>query len=447
MKYLLLSTTLFLLGISSCKSIKNKTSAIKNSSTVKFEEFDLENGLHVILHQDNTAPVVVTSVMYRVGSKDDPIGRTGFAHFFEHLLFEGSENVKRGAFDMYLDEVGAMNNANTSFDRTYYYEIAPSNALERTLWLESERMLHAKVEKEGIETQRQVVKEERRLRYDNQPYATFIEEISKRLYTVHPYSHTPIGSMEDLDKAEEKDYKNFYKTYYVPNNAVLVLAGAINIKNASVLVKRYFKDIPRGATPPRVLIQEPVQTKEIRAVVEDAKAPLPAIFMAYHVPKKGDPESYKIEVLNKVLVEGASSRLYKALVNSEKAMESFAFNYVLEDGGALIIGAIANSGIEADVLEKIINEEIIKLQKDLITDTELQKVKNQFENDYVNQLDKLEDRAELLAEYHTFHNKNTALINSELEKYLSVTKEDVQIMAKKYLQSNNRVVLNWIPKK
>ncbi|HMU70472.1 MAG TPA: pitrilysin family protein, partial [Chitinophagales bacterium] len=200
------------------------------SIQIKYTEYDLPNGLHVILHEDHSTPIVAVSIMYHVGSKNENPNRTGFAHFFEHLLFEGSENIPRGEFAKIVERSGGTLNANTSNDRTYYFEIMPSNQLETSLWLESERLMHAKVDKVGIETQRSVVKEEKRQRVDNQPYGTLIEEIMKRMYTNHPYRWMTIGSMEHLDAASEEDYVNFYKTFYVPNNAVLSIAGDINVE-------------------------------------------------------------------------------------------------------------------------------------------------------------------------------------------------------------------------
>ena len=210
---------------------------------IEFEEYDLDNGLHVILHQDNSTPIVAVSIMYHVGSKNENPERTGFAHFFEHLLFEGSENIGRGEFDKYVEGAGGTLNANTSWDRTYYHEVLPSNQLELALWLESERLLHAKVEQKGIETQREVVKEERRQRVDNQPYGSVMEETMKRAFTKHPYQWPIIGSMDHLNAAKDEEFVEFYKTFYVPNNAVLSIAGDIDTKDAKKLIAKYFSGI------------------------------------------------------------------------------------------------------------------------------------------------------------------------------------------------------------
>ena len=221
-------------------------SANAQERKIDFVEYDLDNGMHVILHEDNTTPIVAVSVMYHVGSKNENPDRTGFAHFFEHLLFEGSQNIERGEYDEYVERNGGTLNANTSQDRTYYYEIFSSNNLELGLWLESERLLHAKVEQIGIETQREVVKEEKRQRVDNQPYGSFMEEAFDRLFEKHPYKWTPIGYMKDLDAAQEEDYINFYQTFYVPSNATLSIAGDIDIEEAKKMIDKYFGSIPKG---------------------------------------------------------------------------------------------------------------------------------------------------------------------------------------------------------
>lgn len=432
--------------ITKSESIIKDKAPTKTTLKIDYTEYDLPNGLHVILHKDNSTPIVVTSVMYHVGSKNEVNKLTGFAHFFEHLLFEGSENVKRGEFDKYLDEVGAVNNANTTQDRTYYYEILPSNSLETALWLESERMLHAKVENIGIETQRKVVKEERRMRYDNQPYGTFMEQMMKRAYTTHPYQWTPIGSMDDIDAAQEKDYKKFYKTYYVPNNATLVLAGDIDIEQTKQWVKKYFGDIPKGADIPKVTAVEPPQTKEIRDIVYD-NVQLPGVFIGYHLPAQTDKDAYAVELLVKLLADGESSRLHKTIVDSKKALESFAFPMLMEHPGLGIVGSIANSGTDVQELENMMNKEVEKLQQQLVSDKELQKVKNQIEKEFIDGLTSIESRASQLATYYSFYDKQTSLVNNELDRYLAIMPQDIQAVAKKYFTVNNRTVLHWLPKK
>lgn len=341
---------------------------------IEYVEYDLDNGLHVILHQDNSTPIVAVTVMYHVGSKNENPDRTGFAHFFEHLLFEGSENVKRGEFDNYISQAGGMNNANTTFDRTFYYEVLPSNQLGIGLWLESERMLHAKVEQVGIETQRQVVKEERRQRIDNRPYGSVLEEAMKRAYTVHPYRWPVIGYMEHLDAAQEEDYVNFYKNFYVPNNAVLSIAGDINIEEAKAMIEKYFKDIPRGEGEIyRPNVVEPPLKAEVRDTIYD-NIQLPALIQTYRIPAQGTKDYYAVNMLSTLLSSGESSRLYKALVDEQqKALFVGNYPFSLEDPGVSIAFGICNMGVDLKDFEMAMDAEISRAQNELISEREFQK--------------------------------------------------------------------------
>jgi predicted Zn-dependent peptidase len=414
---------------------------------VKFERFKLSNGLTVILHEDHSTPIVVTSVMYHVGSKNENTSRTGFAHFFEHLLFEGSENVARGEFDKYLSGAGAVNNAYTMQDHTYYYEILPSNQLPLAVWLESERMLHAKVENKGIETQRQVVKEERRQRVENQPYGRIAEEIMKRAYTVHPYSWTPIGSMAHLDAAQESDYVNFYKDFYVPDNAVLTIAGDINPIETRKLVEKYFSTIPKSKKPIfRPTISEPLRTKELRDTVFD-KVQLPALIVAYPTPARTDKDFYALEMLNKLLSGGQSSRIYKKMVDEKQlAVAAGSFAFQLEHPGINVVFNICNLGVDLKDVEATLDAEIDNVRNNLVPEKEFQKLRNQIEVDMVNKNSELEGVAENLATYETYFGGAEA-INTQLDQYLKVTREDIQRVAKKYLDKNQRIVLYWVPQK
>lgn len=411
---------------------------------IDFVEYDLDNGLHVILHEDHSTPIVAVSVLYHVGSKNENPDRTGFAHFFEHLLFEGSENINRGEFDDYIQEAGGMNNANTTWDRTYYYEMLPSNQLALGLWLESERMLHAKVEDVGIETQRQVVKEERRQRVDNRPYGSVLEESMKRAYQKHPYRWPVIGSMAHLDAAEEKDYKNFYKEFYNPNNAVLSIAGDINVPETKEMIERYFGTIPKGQEPFRPNIVEPELTKEIRDTVYD-KVQLPAVIQTYRIPAQGTDDYYAVSMLSQLLSQGESSRLYKALVDEQqKAVFVGNFPLSMEDPGVSIAFGICNGGVDPVKMEEAMDAEVKRVQDELISDREFQKLRNQVESDFISANSKVVGIAESLANYHTYYG-DANLINTEIDRYLKVTKEDIQRVAKKYFNKNNRVVLYYMP--
>lgn len=413
---------------------------------IAFEQYTLDNGLHVILHQDKTTPIVAVSVMYHVGSKNENPERTGFAHFFEHLMFEGSDNIGRGEFDKYVQNAGGTLNANTTFDRTYYFEVLPSNRLALGLWLESERMLHARVDEKGIETQREVVKEERRQRIDNQPYGSILEETFKRAYTVHPYKWPVIGSMAHLEAAEEKDYKQFYADFYVPNNAVLSIAGDIDIAEAKAAIQEYFGGIPKSAKAvyrPRVV--EPPLAGEIRDTIYD-NIQLPAVIQAYRIPAQGTKDYYAVDMVSKILSSGESSRLYKSLVDEQqKALFVGNFPLALEDPGVSLSFGITNMGVDVYELEKSIDAEVSKVQNELISEKEFEKLRNQIEAEYVTSNSRVAGIAESLATYDMFFG-DANLINNEIDRYLAVTREDIQAAAKKYLVKNNRVTLHYLPK-
>jgi predicted Zn-dependent peptidase len=420
-------------------------SVVTIAQNIQFTEYDMSNGLKVLLHEDHSTPIVAVSVMYHVGSKNEKPKRSGFAHFFEHLLFEGSENIKRGAFDDYVNNAGGYNNANTWYDRTYYFEVLPSNQLSLGLWLESERMLHAKVEQVGVETQRQVVKEERRQRTDNQPYGRLLEETLKRLYKVHPYKSSVIGSMDDLDAAEEIDFKNFYKDFYRPDNAIISIAGDIDVEQTKKLIDVYFKDIPRGKGDiQRKFPQEPQSTREVRDTVYD-NVQLPALIYAYHIPAQGTKDFYAVKMLGMLLSKGESSRMQKIIVDDQqKAAFAGSFPLELEDPGANICFGIANLGVELSDLEKSMDAVITDVQRNLISAEEYQKLQNQVENDFVSANDKVAGIAESLANYEMYYG-DASLINTELQRYRKVSREDIMAVANKYFVKNNRVVIYWLP--
>jgi predicted Zn-dependent peptidase len=420
--------------------------SIAQKKEIEFTEFDLDNGMHVILHQDNTTPIVVVSVMYHVGSKNENPERTGFAHFFEHLLFEGSKNIERGQFDKYITNAGGVNNANTSNDRTYYYEVLPSNQLKLGLWLESERLMHAQIQDIGVETQREVVKEEKRQRYDNQPYGTIVPEIMKRAYTVHPYQWTPIGSLEHLNAASLDEFVEFYETFYVPENATLSIAGDIEIDEAKKLVEAYFATIPKGGDEiPRPDIVEPKQKEEVRDTIYD-NIQLPAVIQAYHMPAQGTEDSYALEMLSTALSGGQSARMYKSLVDEQqKALQVAAIPFSSEDPGLYLLFGLPTIGGDLKELENAMDAEINKVQNELISDREFEKIRNQKENDFISGNSSMTGIAESLANYHVYYG-NANLINKEIDRYMKVTKEDIKRVANKYLTEDNRVVLYYLPK-
>ena len=418
-----------------------------NAQKVAFTEYDMKNGLHVVLHQDKTAPVVAVSVMYHVGSKNEKPDRTGFAHFFEHLLFEGSDNIKRGEFMKIVSSNGGQNIANTTQDRTFYYEVFPSNQLETGLWLESERMMHPVINEIGVKTQNEVVKEEKRMRVDNQPYGNFLTEVMKRLFTKHPYNWVPIGSMDHLDAATLQEFIAFNKKYYTPGNAALVIAGDIDIAKTKSLVESYFGEVAAGAPVEKVNIQEDPITKETVDTAYDSNIQIPAVMTAYRTPGMTSKESTALEMASGVLSTGASSRMYKKMVDDKKnALQVGCFNYALEDYGAYITYALPNNNASLDTLLKDMDDEIVKLQNTLISETEFTKIRNQFENEYIGANAKMLGVAENLADGYIFHNKNTNYINEKLDEVRKVTREDIQNVAKKYLNRNQRVVVYYLPK-
>jgi zinc protease len=415
---------------------------------VEFTEYDLPNGLHVILHDDHHAPVVAVSVMYHVGSKNEVAGRTGFAHFFEHLLFEGSENIQRGQFMKIVSANGGQNNANTTQDRTFYYEVFPSNDLETGLWLESERMMHPVINEIGVKTQNEVVKEEKRLSFDNRPYGNVINDIGEALFTKHPYHNGVIGSMKDLDAAKLDEFKSFFKQYYVPNNAVLTIAGDINVAKTRTLIEEYFGPIPRGAGVVYKKVEETPITKEIIDTAYDANIQIPAILAAYRVPGRDSRDSKIMEMISSILSGGSSSRMYKKMVDDKKdALQVFAFNYALEDYGMYIIGALPNGGAAPKGLLKDMDEEIVKLQTDLISTEDYQKLQNQFEDNFVSANTRMLGVAENLANGYTFYHKDTNQVNEELPEIRTITREEIRDAARKYLNTNQRLVLYYLPGK
>lgn len=414
------------------------------AQNIQFVEYDLPNGLHVILHEDHSTPIVAVTVMYHVGSKNERVGRTGMAHFFEHLLFEGSENIGRGEYAKYVESAGGGLNANTSQDRTFYYDLLPSNQLELGLWLESERMLHAKVENVGIETQREVVKEEKRLRVDNQQYGNLFAETLDHAFDVHPYSWPPIGSMEDLNAAQDKDFVDFYKTFYVPNNAVLSIAGDLTMDQARALVEKYFSGIPRGKKEiPRPTQVEPLNKGEVRDTIY-GKDQLTLIVNAWHIPAQGTKDFYAVDMLNQLLSQGESSRLNKALVEeSQVALFSGAFTYNTEHPGLTLAYSLVNMTAQPQDVEKAVNEQVELVKTQSISDRELQKLRNQVENDFVSRNSSVAGIAESLANYYMYFGE-TNLINTEIQRYMQVTKEDIQRVANTYYNKDNSVVLYFM---
>lgn len=412
---------------------------------IEFEEYDLSNGLHVILHQDHSAPVVITSVMYHVGAKDEQPDRTGFAHFFEHLLFEGTENIGRGEWFKIVSSNGGRNNANTSDDRTYYYEVFPSNNLQLGLWMESERLLHPVINQIGVDTQNEVVKEEKRLRVDNQPYGNILKAVKENIFKNHPYRWTTIGEMEHLDAATLDEFLDFYEKFYIPNNAVLVVAGDFDKKQAKQWIEEYFGPIKKGnLIPKKEYVEEPI-TEEIRATWKDPNVQIPMYLTAYRTPSMKSRDARILDMISMVLSDGKSSRLYKRLVDVEKkALELGSFNFSQEDYGTYFTYALPIGETTMDEIIDVFSDEIKKLQTDLISEREYQTIINKLENRYVSSNSNVEGVAHNLATYYLLY-KDVNLVNTEMDIYRSISREEIREAANKYLNDNQRLVLEYGP--
>jgi zinc protease len=412
---------------------------------IEFTESTLENGLRVILHEDHSTPIVAVDVAYRVGSKNEDSSKTGFAHLFEHLMFDGSPNVNRGEFDRHITKAGGWDNAYTTWDITNYYEVLPSNQLELALWLEADRMSGLNITPLGIETQRDVVKEERRWRVDNRPYGTAEEKIFSHAYKRHPYRWPVIGYMEHLDRATIEDVERFFKTFYVPNNAALVIAGDLDVAEVRGMVGKYFNSIPMGKHQiPRVTVIEESQQVEEREVVSD-NVQLPGVFVAYRIPEEGHPDFYPLVLLSNILSVGESSRLYRSLVYEKKSAQDVeASTVAMENPGLFLITATALDGCTAETLEKEIEKEIDALRIQAVSRKELEKVKNQLESSFTFGKQRVDQKADLLAHFAVLRGDPNQL-NREIERYLQVTADDITRVAQRYLSEPYRTVLHYIP--
>lgn len=413
---------------------------------IDFQQYELDNGLDVILHEDHSTPIVAVTVTYHVGSKNEQKNRKGFAHFFEHLMFEETKNIEKGKFGQIVQNAGGRRNASTSFDRTQYFEVLPSNQFKLGLWLESERMLHAKIDSQGVATQREVIKQEKNQRLDNRPYGTVFQEVFRHSFKEHPYQWTPIGTDQDINNAKVEEFREFYKTYYVPNNAVLSIAGDINPKRAKKLIKQYFGPIPKGTKDiPRVDEKEPLQQAETRDTVYD-NIQLPAVIQSYHTPAMGSEDFYALDMLTTLLSDGKSSRMYESIVDEQELALAVNSSMIpLEDPGLFFVFGITNRGVPADSVEMAINDELERVRQEGITDREFQKVQNQIEDDFYSGKNSVRGIATQLARYHLLYG-NAKLINTEIKRYRKVKKQDLKQVANEYLVPSNRTVLYYLPK-
>lgn len=423
------------------------SSNIKNN--IKFTEYIIQNnGLRVILHKDITYPIIAVTVLYHVGSKNEKKGNSGFAHFFEHLMFEGSKNIGRGEFFKYVSMNGGISNAYTNQDETCYYEVFPSNQLKLALWLESERMLHAIVDHQGIITQKKVVKEEKKMYIDNSPYKTAINiKIPFLIFKNHKYKNPIIGSIKDINSATYIDFKNFYKNFYNPNNAILSIAGDININNTKQLIKDYFENIPNKNSyiHNNNIKEEIINNKEIKSIYKDKNIKVPAVILAYLSPKKNSYDSYIMSIIDNILSQGESSKIIKNIVNKyQLAAYAGSFLQDLEDYGLFTIYAIINNNIKLDILTEAIDNEIEQLKQNSITQIELDKQINILEKFFIENNSSMLGIASNLSHYSLYYN-NTNLINEILNIYKNISINDIKRVANKYLNKNNRVRLYNIP--
>jgi zinc protease len=406
----------------------------------------LPNGLQVVLLEDHSTPIVHLAVWYHVGSKDEKTGRTGFAHLFEHLMFKGSKNVRPDQHPSWITSIGGQSNAFTDEDATVFWETVPANYLPLVLWLEADRMASLQVTNEKFVNEREVVKEERRMRIENQPYGRLQEIIADQSFVVHPYKHPVIGSMKDLDAASVDDVREFFQTYYVPNNATAVLVGDFDSKEALALVSQYLGRVPASGKPvPRDIPREPVQTTEKRVILHD-EWPLPAVVVAHHITFDGNPDSYPLHIASKILSDGQSSRIYRKLVYEKRiALAAFGGGNIIEDPNLFFAVAIVQPGHTTEEASAALIAELDRLRTEPVTAAELQQAKNQFARDYILGRESNQSKAEQLGHAVVIHN-DIRTADGEFEIFQNLTAADVQRVAKTYFTPENRTVITILPK-
>jgi zinc protease len=415
---------------------------------LSYQATTLPNGLTVILSEDHSTPIVHLQVWYHVGSKDERPGRTGFAHLFEHLMFKGSKNVEPEQHSSFISSVGGLSNAYTTEDATVFWETVPAQYLPLVLWLEADRMATLRVDKATFTREREVVEEERRMRVENQPYGRLPEIIYGQAFTVHPYRHTTIGSMADLEAASIDDVRDFYRTYYVPNNATIALVGDFDAAQATELIGTYLGRLPKGERPlVRERPKEPPQTQEKRVTVEE-NWPLPVVVVAHHITYDGHPDSYPLHVASKLLSDGQSSRVYQALVyDTGIALSAFGQGSILEDPSLFYAVAIVQPGHTPAEAEKALIGELDRLRTQPVTEAELQRVKNQFARDYVLDRETDQDKAMQLAHAAVIHHGDISTADGEFDILMNTTAADVQRVARTYFTPENRLVLTVLPRR
>jgi zinc protease len=420
--------------------------AANRPNKIAYTMTTLANGLRVVLHEDHSTPIVHAELWYHVGSKNEKPGRTGFAHLFEHMMFKGSKNVEPEGHPSWISSVGGQSNATTNEDATIYWQTFPAQYLPLVLWLEADRMATLRIDEAVFKNEREVVKEERRMRVDNQPYGRLNEIVYDQAFTAHPYKHPTIGSMEDLEAASIDDVRDFFRTFYVPNNATLVLAGDFNSKEALAMVERYLGRVPKSDKPvPRDIPKEPAQTKERRVRLEETW-PLPAVVVAHHITFDGHPDSYPLHIASKVLSDGQSSRIFRKLVYEKQlALAAFGGGNIIEHPNLFFAVAIVQPGKTPEEAADALIAELDKLRKEPITAAELQQAKNQFARDYIFSRESNKDKANILAHAAVIHDDVTTA-DGEFDIFMKITQADVQRVAQTYFTPENRLVLTIMPK-
>jgi predicted Zn-dependent peptidase len=415
-------------------------------TTLVYTSTKLENGLWVVLHEDHSTPIVHVSVTYHVGSKNEKAGRTGFAHLFEHLMFQGSKNVAQDQHQAFIASIGGESNASTSEDSTNYWETVPAHYLPLALWLEADRMASLKVEQSAFTRERSVVKEERRQRVDSPPYGRLAEIVYDATFTTQPYKHQVIGSMEDLEAARIEDVRDFFETYYVPENAVLVIAGDFDSGATMEMVQRYFGRVPKAKKPvPRDIPAEPAPSAERRLTVYE-DVPLPAVVVAHHITFDGHPDSYPLHIVNKVLSDGNSSRIYRSLVYEKRlALAAFGGGNIIEHPNLFFATAVVQPGQSTDAAIKALTAELDRLREEPITERELERTKNQWARDYLLTRLTIQDKASMLSHAAVIHN-DLKTADGEFDIFQRTTIADVQRVARTYFTPATRTIITILPR-
>ncbi len=443
-------TAVAMLGLTACifsYALRPAQASSVKLPVTEIHEVKLDNGLRALIVESHDAPVIDVQVWYHVGSKNEVPGRTGFAHLFEHLMFDGTRNLASNEFSDYIIRSGGTDNAYTTEDTTVFWETVPSNMLPVVLWLEADRMRNLEINEKVFNNERQVVEEERRMRFDNPPYGTVVETLYDHAYTVHPYRHMTIGSMEDLNHASIADIQDFYDTYYVPSNATVVIVGDVDWHQAAVDVQKYLGLVAAGKALTRPEIPQEPEQKASRVVKMNLDVALPAFVEGFHMPADGTPDAYPLRLASKILSDGESSRIYTRLVYDKQiAVQAESSGNFTEDPNLFFVFAVMNKGHSPVEGEAQVEEELARLRTELVSPADLEKAKNQILRDFILSRQTAQSRADELG-YAAVVLKDPELVNTELQRFLNVTAEDIQRVAQKYFVEDNKTLVEVYTKK